>query len=64
MTEFVGLKKSDYASRQTDRIFEKNDGSEITTEGILKGVDRIKEAFSGKFSEMMKASGMFIRESE
>jgi hypothetical protein len=64
MTKFVGLKKPDYASRQTERIFENNSGTEITTEGVLRGVERVRDAFSGEFVTMIKKSGMFVRETE
>ncbi|HYD63926.1 hypothetical protein [Azospirillum sp.] len=64
MTKFVGLKKPDYGSRQTDRVFEDNSGHDITTDGILTGIARTKDAFSGTFADMMKASGMFVRDTE
>ena len=64
MVTFSGLKNSDRVGRPNDKVCETNSRKEdITTEGIVEGMKRVNSLFGDDYTNNIKSSGLFLRES-
>lgn len=65
MVKLVERKTSDFATRGSATMFEDNcRPREITTDGILAGMARVRSLFSEEYEEMIKNSSLMVRDSD
>lgn len=64
MPEFVGLKRSNFGQKKDQRQVEPNEGKDLTTDMILRGLNHTKPMFSGEYIKAMKQSSFYVSEIE
>ncbi|MBM2814521.1 MAG: hypothetical protein HW421_1283 [Ignavibacteria bacterium] len=61
MADIIQVKDSDFNPELFGSVFSKNEGVELTTEGIIEGFDNLIKTLDADFFEEMKVPPYYIK---